>query len=212
MQNKCLIYLPESKLNNAGGPLGYNYNLKCGLDNLEHNVEFLQSQDGGLTNKLKKINNKFIKSLFKGIRDLFVLLKLFFPFGHKSKLDLSQYSVIHFHDTFNYYNLRKSLKKYKGKTVLTTHSPILPSVEKRTGYEKWVKILFFYVFIFDKHIDKYAIKHVDYIISPCENAMDSYSKYWREFNQYAQNKTLYLLTGSVKENISMSEEDHLIHI
>lgn len=209
MNHKCLIYLQEKKLINAGGPLGYNYNLKCGLDNLQHNVEFLQTDAGGeLTNKLKKIKNKFIRSFLKGIRDLFRYIKLFVPFGHKSSVDLNKYSLIHFHDTFDYYNIRRSLKKYKGKTILTTHSPILPSVEIGQGVEKWVRIMFFYIFLFEKHIDKYVLKRVDYIISPCENAMDSYARYWRDFNFYTQGKVLYLLTGSNRENItSMTETE-----
>ena len=209
MNKKVLIYEEKSKLANFGGPLGYCYNLKEGLKAINEEVYFLDTLGDKvtMTASLKKIGNKFIRSILKGIRDLGIYLKIFLPFKHSSPVDLNEYDVVHFHDSRVMYGVRNSLKKYKGKVLLTSHSPILPSVELGQGVEKWVRILFFFIFLFEKRIDHYAFKRANYIISPCENAMDSYSKYWKGFKNAVNGKVLYLLTGSQKEDLHFDEAE-----
>lgn len=207
---KILIYLNENDLKNAGGPLGYNYNLLTGLNkNNIKNIYFIKKNKPAvnITLKLKKIKHLFIRSFLKGIRDAVRYIKLFLPCNHNSVIDLSNYDVVHFHDPIDMYNVRKSLKKYTGKVIYTTHSPILPCVEIGLGVEKWVRVLFFWLFLFEKKIDKYCFKRTDYIISPCENAMDSYSKYLKKFDEITKNKVRYLLTGCDNSEKILSKEE-----
>ena len=205
---KILIYLEENELKNAGGPLGYNYNLKKGLLKFNNDVNFLKTKvsNPSLTSKLKKIKNRFLRSFLKGVRDLFRYIKLYLPFGHLSKVDLVEYDIVHFHDTFDLYDVRNSLKKFDGTVVLTTHSPILPCKEIGAGVEKWVRVIFFPIFLFEKKIDKYAFNRTNYIISPCEDAMNSYSKYWRKFDAVTREKVKYLITGVYVNDFDSDEE------
>lgn len=210
---KCLIFIEKEKLNNAGGPLGYNYNLKMGLDEINDDsiqIDFLENHinNNSLTSRFKKINNKFVFSTLKGIRDLSYYLKLFSPFGHNSSININNYDFIHFHSTFDLFNIRKALKKYKGKILLTSHSPILPSVEIGQGVEKWIRVLFFWLFLFERKIDKYSFKNANYIVSPCEEATYSYSKYWKGYKKNTESKTKYLVTGCV--SIEQSYEENTI--
>lgn len=206
-----LIYLKKDSLKNTGGPIGYNYNLAIGLNKINLNnisIDFLpgDSKISSVKSKFKHIKSKFLFSLFKGLRDLIYFLKLIFPFKHKSIVNLNNYDIVHFHSTFDMYNCRKSLKKYNGIILITTHSPILPSVEIISGYEKWIKILFFAIFINYKRIDKYCFKKCSRIISPCSHAMDSYSKYLKGYNELVKDKFEYLLTGcETKRNISKED-------
>lgn len=211
---KVLIYLDGNSLSNSGGPKGYNFNLLDGLKKIgSKNIYFLPSNNKSIiddaTNKFKKINNKFLYSFLKGIRDLYKYLKLIIPFKHKAAVDLNQYDVIHFHDTSSMYSCRKSIKKYTGKIILTTHCPIMPYREGLTMIPKFYKIIFFPIFYYSKHFDKFAIKNADIIISPNKYATESYDKAWRNYHRIANKKTKYLLTGALKPVSVLTKKETL---
>lgn len=198
---KILIYLNKNNLVNSGGAEGYNYNLKKGLDvvNNKYNINYLSCDNSNsnvaqATKKIKKIQNKFFYALLKGIRDLFRYISIIFS-KKTAIVDLKEYDCVHFHDTFDMYKCKNSLKNYSGKVILTTHSPLMPYKERLNGIPKFIKYLFFPVFFYSKNFDVYAIKRADFIVAPNEFATESYKKSWGKYDTYALNKTKYLLTG-----------------
>lgn len=196
---KTLIFIEKDKLANVGGPVGYNYNLKCGLDEIgANNIYYLETQaQSEIKSKFSKIKSKFIKSFLRGLRDVMNYIHLYLPFGHRSSINFNEYDAIHFHSTMDFYKYRNSIKEFKGETFITTHSPVLPSREMRIYVQKWARIIFFFVYMLDKRIDKYCFKHASYVITPCKNAMDSYKKTLKSMDKIVGDRYLYLTTGCI---------------
>lgn len=216
---KVLIYIEERHLKNAGGPLGYNYNLKYGLDSIgAKNVYFLNNGSSKIESRAQNIKNssgslkrkllynRFVRSVYGGFKHMIEYIKVILKRGDK-KTRFDDFDVVHFHSALDLYKCQKQLKNYRGVVLLTTHSPIMPSYELKRDYEKWTRILFFYVYWFGKHIDLCAMRRADYIVTPCENAMDSYSRYSRKYSVLTKNKFINLLTGCIdQKGLDINEE------
>lgn len=149
---KILIYLYRSSLRPIGGPIGYNYNLKCQFEvQKSKNIYFIEtSKRSDLINeRINKIQNSKLKQLLIIAKSVYKKTKMLYGFRHKSIVDLQNYDIVHFHSTIDMYNAKDDLKNYKGKVVLTSHTPTLPSKEiydGLTNFEK--KHLNFYIRIF----------------------------------------------------------------
>lgn len=63
--------------------------------------------------------------------------------GGVSKVDLSEYDIVHFHKTIDIMEAKQSLESYKGIVMLTSHSPEPLSKEIWDNYlTKFEKIVF----------------------------------------------------------------------
>lgn len=198
---KVLIYMEQSQLRPVGGPWGYHFNLYREITaNNDCEIEYLKIDKG--YQKLKKSTNIDNWKFFKGFgKSLKLFVKHFFlEYGskHQAIVDLNEYDMVHFHSTLDMYQVRDSLKNYKGKVILTSHSPTLLSKEvydKLNSFEKT-----FLSFVYNKLIkfDEYAFDRADYFIFPCEEAEEPYYHCWDKFKEIKEkkkNKFFYVPTG-----------------
>jgi glycosyltransferase involved in cell wall biosynthesis len=113
--------------------------------------------------------------------------------------NLDGYDVVHFHSTLAMYEAKDLLKSYKGKVLLTSHSPKLFSREVVEDYtdEKDYKR---YKDEYDKlvTIDDYSFNRADYIVFPCKEAEEPYYHTWKKYktiHDKYKNKYIYIPTG-----------------
>ena len=200
---KVLIYMREGELAKTGGPSGYNYALKQQLDKM--NVSFIEyiHKDKRLSTKANVIGGsikaKWYGQLLKSLKDIARwTYNLYWPF-QKPEVNLNDYDIIHFHSTISMYEIRNALKNYKGKVLLTSHSPSILSKEKYEMLTPWNQK---HLHCFFKHLvrfDRYAFKRADYIIFPCPEEEEPYYHTWKEYAIIKEQKKdcyRYLLTGT----------------
>ncbi len=212
---KTLIYVKESHLKPIGGPSGYLYNLKTGLDQIglgDFQILFLPSEyeSQNLKKKAKTSKNFFVKKMlsvfriYKHIKTVRRCLGL----QRKSPVDLNDYDVIHFHTTMDMYSVRKELENYKGKVLITSHSPQPLSNEIIDGCSKFEKVLFGKRLSKLIKMDEFAFNRADYIVFPCEFADEPYLNAWPGYFSIKENKLKqyrYMLTGTVAAKIKKSK-------
>ena len=136
-----LVYMREGSLSKSGGPSGYNFALKQQLDLMNvPNIEYIHKNTKSVlkANSLgNNIKTKWYGQILKSIKDVLRWsYNLFYPFHHPD-VDLEKYDIIHFHSTLSMYEIRRALKKYKGKVVLTSHSPSVLSQERFEMLTPW---------------------------------------------------------------------------
>lgn len=188
-----LIYFEENKLRPCGGPTGYLYNLREELQAM-NNQEIVFLPSGSTVFDKEKAKGRIPKRLV----DLRKALR--FTQMHKETesppVDLNQYDTVHFHRTDDLYRCRKALESYRGKVILTSHTPCVrfqelidmlnPKDAKR--FAKQLKNL--------EKIDEYAFQRADYVVFPCEEAEEPYYHTWQNYGKVRQGeKYRYLPTG-----------------
>ena len=125
---KELIYLDEKALSPAGGPLGVGYYIyEEAKKASDQEIYFLSSDAKAKENeaKQKEFLYKFprITKIVRSIRHIREYRKMIYaPSNVPGRFD--EYDIVHFHSTIDMYKQRKSLEGYKGKIILTSHSPI----------------------------------------------------------------------------------------
>lgn len=198
---KILIYLYRSSLRPIGGPIGYNYNLKCQFEaKSSKDIYFIEtSKKSDLINeRINRIQYSKLKQLLVIAKSVYKKTKMLYGFRHKAIVDLQNYDIVHFHSTIDMYNAKDDLKNYKGKVVLTSHTPTLPSKEIYDGLTDFEKKYLNFLYKNLLRIDEYSFKRADYIIFPCEEAEEPYyhnSKDYALFKATNHFKYRYLLTG-----------------
>ena len=198
---KVLIYMSESSLKPIGGPGGYLFNLRMGLSKMNvQNVEFIKAENNKTILKtiFDKLPLKF-RLLYQALKRYIQFHKLFGKSKHVTNVELNNYDYVHFHSTPSMYAVRDSLKEYKGKVILTSHTPkpyhleiiqdTFTDFEREFYKNKWQNFM---------QIDEFAFNNADYIIFPCEEAEDPYQNNWKNYEDIKKqnsNKYRYLLTG-----------------
>lgn len=200
---KILVYMREGGLLKTGGPSGYNFALKQQLDLMKvPNIEYIH-KNASMLQKANSIGNsiktKWYGQFFKSIKDILRwTYNLYYPFHHP-EVELEKYDIIHFHSTQAMYEIRRALRKYKGKVVLTSHSPCVLSQEKFEMLTPWNQKHMKWLFKHLIRFDRYAFMRADYIIFPCPEAEEPYYHTWKEYSKIRQLKKdsfRYLLTGT----------------
>lgn len=218
--NKVLMYMNIDMLKPKGGPFGYLYNLKKGLEEIkESNIEFLdntkyndEKEKKGIQKFIKKIYNifpKFIKKMFQNYK----LIKFYNLTinGEKknNQIEFNNYQYIHFHSTFDMYSVKDSLSKYNGKIILTTHSPkptYLERIDNLINEDTYKKVAEKYKGL--EQVDEYAFENADYIVFPCEEAEEPYYNQWDKYidiKEKNKEKYRYILTGIPKCTAKLSK-------
>ena len=210
-----LIFLHESELSPAGGPLGVGYYIheevkKRGLSDqifflAGGTISFRRNFFTQIVDKLPAQLKKHIRSIrrLQNVRRMLSSTSLF--------RDFQNFDAIHFHSTLDLWLSREALQNYKGKVILTSHSPV-PAFEEfedycTTDYEKkWFKA--------NRErfveIDRFAFSLADYVIFPTEGAMDAYFSHWSEFRNIIENKQVhYIATGISPRNAKLSRSQVL---
>lgn len=216
---KVLIYKDKNTLEPIGGPTGYLYNLYNEIQkNNITQIEFLDLKKNKIRMKVKKIYKKLPKKFqkkYKYKKNIKEILKMADNINNKfsSKtacINLDNYDIIHFHDTYTMYMVKESLESYKGKIIITSHSPevyhkeLIERIPKEIYLKNKEKI--------DKLevIDEYCFNRADYILFPCEEAEEPYYHTWSKYNDIKKRnfeKYIYVPTGIIPKNIKDNSED-----
>lgn len=199
---RILIWYNKDNLKPIGGPSGYLYNLWLGLNKLgEENinkVDFLNYKEHN-----KSVNKNYKNSLLRFFKPFFSLI-----FRLIRKLDLntitnnlSDYDLIHFHNSIDFFANRKSIRKLNCKVILTSHSPkpyYREFIEDNLKLNYLQYIFFCVPIFFLKFSEFYAFKKTDYLIFPALEAIEPYTNYSRWFKRFFSNnedKIFYVETG-----------------
>ncbi|MDE5759294.1 MAG: glycosyltransferase family 4 protein, partial [Allobaculum sp.] len=159
------------------------------------NIYFLKDLIGidNATFVRSKTLNKFKKydflNLFDRINALRNILKWFRKVEPENigNLDLNQFDVIHFHVSYHINNASKILKKYKGKIVLTTHSPEPLSHEALASYPR-ISLIKPILLRMLENAELRNWYKADFMMFPVEGAVEPYfvnskMKYFLEHNK-----------------------------
>ena len=215
IMKKVLIYLNENSLAPTGGSIGYNYTLKKGLQEIDNEgieIEYLQGKEvsADINNRVKNVKAAGLKKLITISKSVVKKGLMMYGPSHKAKVDLSVYDAVHFNRTIDLYWAKDSLRDYKGKVILTLHSPTMPCkqmISMLTNFEKkYMK--WFYAKLPD--IDNYAINRADNIIIACEEAEEPYYHEWpgyAEFHKKNKHKYVYMATGTAPKSALVTKEE-----
>ncbi len=211
---KLLIFLDENALGPAGGPLGVGYYLHEQTQNrgLGEQIQFLRSnlKTKEREGRQKKILYKFAR-LTKIVRSLRHIKEyhsmLYKPAYTQGKFD--GYDAIHFHRTSDMYKQRRNLEGYKGKVLLTSHSPIPLAKELYDACATKFERRYFKkrMHLFER-MDEWSFRHADYIVFPCPEAEEPYEKNWPVYRDIQKDKKeayRYVPTGISERVASVSK-------
>jgi glycosyltransferase involved in cell wall biosynthesis len=124
-------------------------------------------------------------------------------------MSLFSFDAIHFHKTEDMFLNRELLKEYKGKVILTSHTPCAPYKEiigrlnpkDYRFYKKKIDALV--------EMDRYAFERADYIIFPCEEAEEPYFHTWNSYSLIRKpDKYHYMPTGIVGCKATVNREEY----
>ena len=215
---RVLIYVSESSLAPTGGPSGYLYALSQSKnsDSLEDiTIDFLppvEKKNSKLVEFGKKTKNPILRYFATRIKEKrhYNVIHRILTQKVEAPVNLNDYDLVHFHYTHNMYMLRDQLKEYKGKTILTSHSPqpfafqLLDeaSVREKNQHTKEYQTLI--------EMDKYAFEHADYILFPCEEADEPYTHEWPYYTKIKEERKeiyRYLVTGTTPAKIKTERKE-----
>lgn len=211
-KKKMLIYYPESMLKPVGGPSGYLYNLKQGLcrlgvmEEMPVDISFYESVPKSLrdTVKYKDKIPKRLREFRRAIDDIFYEKKAY-PLDET----LYQYDMIHFHSVDAMYLSRNTLENYKGKVILTSHSPCAKYKEKLAWLNPFDYKLLKKLVERIEGMDRYAFERADYIIFPCKEAEEPYYHTWEYYERLRDNsKYRYMPTGIIGCTAKIGKEEY----
>lgn len=207
---KCLIWFEKKKLRNIGGSSGYLWNLEEYLNTFNKDeiiFEFKKKKK-----RRFKLYRSIIKRFYKGVEKEKKLLELSLKSDENININyLNEFDYIHFHTTLDIYKNKDFLNRFKGKIILTSHSPQLSSEENLDNLEIKIKNTLDEKFIKEyKEYDYFAFERADYIIFPCKEAMEPYLKDLRikKIIENKMNKILFVPTG-IKNQIIKKDKMYL---
>ena len=196
---KALIYYNEKYIKPTGGPSGYLYNLKEYRDSVgDSEISFLSK--GSLRTLCFRARNKLHKilSVDRNMPENVINIEqIKYASGIMGPYAFDGFDIVHFHNTFDMYSQRKSLEHYKGKVILSSHSP---KAYHKEYYEDFATPEEYssYKSIFDsgEEFDKYSFSRADHIIFPCKGSEEPYYHSWNGYSEVRdENKIIYLPTG-----------------
>lgn len=200
---RVLVYMRIKELAPVGGPRGYNYNLwnslkKSGVVD----IEYIDTDEKDLRNEVNKVVNRIkmprIRNVLSICKSIVNRMLIIYGKSKKPCVSLDRYDIVHFHNPLDMYMIRDSLSDYKGKLLLTSHSPVLSSDELIDTASEFEKKYLIRIYKQLKKVDIYAFERADHIIFPCQEAEEPYYHSWdyyKEFKEKNRKKYKYLLTG-----------------
>ena len=201
-----LIHYPENELRPVGGPSGYLYGLSTGLSSIgASDYRFLPAVAP------EPVYRSFLRKLAPRcvLKKRALSRVLSMPDANDDEtIDYHMFEAVHFHSTMDLYAHRNGLSGYRGKVVLTSHTPCMPAKEVVDGLN--LSNASFEESIISRLaiIDEYAFERADYIVFPCLEAEEPYYHTWSEYkNVRTDSKIRYLPTGIAKCIAKEKRED-----
>ncbi len=202
---------------NAGGPAGYLYQLKSGLEKL--GITDIRVISSVIDPKVRNSNvKKFLEKLYK-----FTLMNLLPEKYFEKSISVWEFTnreiikkllevvsqnepnpdiaFLHFHSVvdISFYSSIRTGNKIQ--TVLTSHSPEAFHIEQSYGIRIYLQrrvvfktarsLLLSRHAEYWKRIDHQAFLTADYLMFPCEEAMEPYFETWPDFKEIVQNKRIF---------------------
>lgn len=203
---KILEYLPMNFVKPVGGPSGYLYNLKENFSDEEVKLFWLPSAE----TKPKRNNPSFLIQLLKAVYEEIKLHRILR--GTATIENINFYDAIHFHSTIDLYRMHKQLKDFKGKIILTSHSPCplhyeifhdqySKLLQKMGGNRRNKKY---------EMIDEYAFNYATNIIFPCKEAEEPYYHLWKKYfdiHKRNEEKYQYIVSGSLPKKAEIKSRN-----
>ncbi len=219
MDKQVLMFFPHRLKQRHGGPYSMLYHLQQGLQSYDHPVAFLSDRAtfdeqpaSTATNAfatLKKIVTRMLpKKVVANYRiNQWIKAVSVPPPIPLNRSSVHSYKILHFHETIDLWRYRELLSDYKGKIVLTSHTPkpyhleLLEDVMNLTKYE-----ISLYNYKRLEAIDLYAYQKADELIFPCREATEPYLYCWPLFAAILRAKPVsFIATGVVASVISKNE-------
>ncbi|MEI6385622.1 MAG: glycosyltransferase family 4 protein [Spirochaetota bacterium] len=112
--------------------------------------------------------------------------------------DVSTYDIIHFHSSWELVKSSAILRGFHGKIILSSHSPLpwhmeyldsLSAKGRNDAISPRLERLL-------EAIDREAFERADFVMSPCQSAMDGYGRHWGIFDTLMAGKaTIHIPTA-----------------
>ncbi len=220
MNSKILIWNTFPLLERMGGPSTYLFNLKNYFSENNANVVFLgdflcqlknelpNNNQPILSKKFKKIIPISIKNIIRINQNLVEQINILDkPFKLPENIDLKDFSVIHFHTSFDLFQALDLLKNFKGTVIFTPHTPRACYLENIGDSLKLWQVKKTTVSQLKK-IDLLAFKRADILMFPCLEAMEPYHETWDEFKDIVTSKRIEFVptgVGLKKSNLTKKE-------
>ena len=218
---KILIWDLNINIKNSGGPAGYLYNWKEYLKNTNEydNIYFLKDLLG-LENRTETKHSKYKKQLdFVAKVDVLKIWPCINVYRNYrnwigettvdviKNIDLNQFDIIHFHIAFHLTKAIPLLKNFKGKIVLTTHSPEPLSQECVAGVPPTYSFLKNYLRKKMEIIELEAWKRADYMMFPVPSAIEPYcvSKIHKKYLLDNNDKLIYCPTSILNKEVTIDK-------
>lgn len=212
-----LIWDYSINIRNCGGPAGYLYNWREFLNKSSDypNIYFLKDLLH-LSNSDQTLHQKY----FWGLSIIYKidLLKIWrrintIRAAHKwtkkmlsssiEGINLNDFDIIHFHVSYHLLNAQPLLRNYKGKIVLTTHSPQPLSHEIADGIDCKFSLLRYLIKRRLEKLELAAWSYADFMMFPVKGAVEPY-RVTDDFNTYLNShadKLVYCPTAIADKDI-----------
>ncbi len=151
-----------------------------------------------MNDSITKIKNNRLKNYLITVKSIINKSLWLIKNNSGKNYKFEEYDAIHFHQTIDLYRMRKALKNYRGKILLTMHTPTKPSAEIYDRLSKFEKKHMMWLFKRIDDVDDYAVNRTDYLILPCAEAEEPYYNRWKgyaELHDKNKNKYHYMVTG-----------------
>ena len=219
MTPKVLIFFPHLLRERHGGPYSYLFHLKEGLKTKQHSISFLsdnisdeqRKDEPGSSGLLKKLMKSFLpQKLVNDRRALQWINELADDKIQIAPEYIHQFEILHFHETIDIWRYKDLLKNYKGKILLTTHTPkpyhleLIEDVWKITLRELSEKIVEQLL-----EIDRYAHNKAYALVYACKEATESYHLLWSGFTEIVQEKRVHYLPTGIKKQVAAKSKNDL---
>lgn len=212
---KVLVFINEKDLTPKGGPLGYCYNLKNGLSQLDDQMIRVEFMKGGaakrrINDSISGISSVSVKRCFTTVKSIVNKSLWLLKNNSGKKYNFEDYDAIHFHQTIELYRMRGALRNYRGKVLLTIHTPTKPSFEIYDRLSTFEKKHMMWLFKKFDIVDDYAVNRADYLILPCPEAEEPYYNRWNgyaELHKANKEKYRYMITGTTEKKALVGRDE-----
>jgi len=207
MPKRVLHFFPHKLRERHGGPYSVLFHLKQGLQSYQHNVFFLEDLisfketvlPGKKKSSLKQVAKLFVPKTYLSNRLVKNWLKEVAVLDEEilHTVDIHKWDILHFHETIDLWRYQDFLKGFKGKLVLTSHSPKPYHLELLEDVMQLTKNNISPApFKTIEDIDIYAFTKADHLIFPCAQATESFKTLWPYFtNSFKKKKVSFISTG-----------------
>lgn len=213
---KILIWDYDFEIKNQGGPAGYLYNIREGIKNQKTNIYFIKDVLGHTSSAVSLKSSK-IKKWFKsknilGSYTLYALLNEFKTWSKNisdkclDEFDFDAYDIIHFHSALALRTYYPFLKNYKGKVMLTSHSP-QPLSHERLDLITTNRLIRKLVNPFLELKEIRAWEYADFLMFPVPDAIEVYfdSNIIKDYYNTHLNKFIFCPTSILSYNYDLKK-------